>query len=190
MKTNPARPLTRRLEGALGPRAIYRAQRSYVVAMFRVMGGLLQAASEADPVVAREVEGFPEGLRIGMSVLGDSAGLRLRKQGARLVRDRPGTPCDLEVVFKHITHAFGVLSFQESTAIAFANARMIQRGDTALAMRLTRCLDRVQAVTLPRAIAARALKRVPELPAREKLRVALATYAHLLGDTFRGVATT
>lgn len=175
------------LRSALGPRARYRAQRAYVAAMFRVMGKLLQAASVADPVVAREVEGFPEGLRIGLSVVGDPVGLRLRKQGRRLAQDVAGGACDLEIVFKHVAHAFGVLAFQESTAVAFANGRMIQRGDTALAMRLTRCLDRMQAVALPRAVAARALKQPPDLSGREKLGAALATYARLVSDTLREV---
>ncbi len=172
---------------ALGPRATYRAQHAYVVGMFRLMGGLLQAASEGDPVVATEARGFPEGLVIGMSVLGDPARLRVRKVGDRLVRESGDVPCDLEVVFKHISHAFGVLSFQESTPRAFANDRMITRGDIALAMRLTRCLDRMQAITLPKAIAERAIKQYPAIGMPEKMRLALATYGHLVGDTLREV---
>lgn len=173
--------------GTLGPRARYRAQRAFVTGMFRLMGGLLQAASEADPVIAREVTGFPEGLIIGMSVLGDTPTLRVRKVGDRLVRVSGDAPCDLEVIFKHISHAFGVVSFQESTPRAFANDRMITRGDVALAMRLTRCLDRMQAITLPRPIAERALKQYPSIPLAEKARLALSTYGRLAGATVREV---
>jgi hypothetical protein len=36
---------------------------------------------------------------------------------------------DLTITFKHLTHAFLVFSFQESTAQAFANDRMIADGD-------------------------------------------------------------
>lgn len=163
--------------------AAYRAQRAYVAAMMRVTGGLLEAASAADPVVRREVEGFPEGLVIGMSVLGDTLRIRLRKRGGRLERlpdDDPAAP-GLEIVFKHISHAFLVLSFQEGTARAFANDRMISRGDTALSMRLTRCLNRVQAITLPPPVARRALKAYPAIPARERLALAARIYLTYAG---------
>lgn len=171
--------------------AAYRAQRAYAAAMMRLTGGLLEAASTADPVVRREVEGFPDGLVIGMSVLGDTPRLRVQKRGGRLVRlpdDDPAAP-GLEAVFKHVAHAFLVLSFQEGTAQAFANDRMISRGDPALSMRLVRCLNRVQAITLPPPVARRALKAYPAMPARERLALAARIYLTYAG-ALRGARDT
>jgi hypothetical protein len=72
-----------------------------------------------------------------------------------------------------------VFSFQESTAQAFANQRFITQGDAALSMRFTRCLNRVQAVSLPKFIAARALKALPPIPFGEKLALSAQWYALL-----------
>lgn len=93
----------------------YKAQRAYVAGMMRLLSGLLEAASETDPVVREEVANLPEGLVIGMSVLGDSSRMRIKKRGGVLVRLDPDTnqKPELEIVFKHVTHAFLVLSFQE-----------------------------------------------------------------------------
>jgi len=70
-----------------------------------------------------------------------------------------------------------VFSFQESTPRAFANQRMVTQGDPALAMRFTRCLNRVQAVSLPRFVVERALKAVPPISMGEKLSVGARLYA-------------
>ncbi|MFO0695494.1 MAG: hypothetical protein U0230_18170 [Polyangiales bacterium] len=165
----------------------YKAQRAYVAGMMRLLSGLLEAASETDPVVREEVANLPEGLVIGMSVLGDSSRMRIKKRGGVLVRLDPDTnqKPELEIVFKHVTHAFLVLSFQEGTARAFANDRMITQGDLSLAMKVVRCLNRVEAVVLPRFVAERALKAYPELGLGEKLsagaRIYGRTLAHVLG---------
>jgi hypothetical protein len=185
---NPVRALAEKLAASLGgPDAPYRAQRTFTATMMHLMASLLQAASDADPAVQNEVLGFPEGLVIGMSVLGDTPQMRLRKTGSRLVRLASSDPAkpNLAIIFKHLTHAFLVLSFQESTARSFANDRMITQGDVALAMRLVRCLNRMEAVTLPKLVAERALKAYPDLPLAEKLSLSVRTYAYLLRDVWR-----
>jgi hypothetical protein len=123
-------------------------------------------------VVQRELLGFPEGYTIGFAVLGEDLSLRVARVGDRFVpvEDKSGRP-DLEIVFKHIAHAFVLLSFQESTPTAFANDRMVSHGDVGLSMRFTRCLDRVQGVMLPDPIAAMALKSLPHIPLGERLRL-------------------
>jgi hypothetical protein len=159
----------------------YPLQRIFVTGMLRLVGGLLEAASRSDAALRQEIAGFPDGLCIGMSVLGERARLRLRVHQGRFVYLPDGdTPAELEIVFKHITHAFLVLSFQESTAQSYARSRMVSHGDVALTMRFVRCLNRMEAVTLPRVIAARALKSYPELSLREKLPVSLRTYGRLV----------
>lgn len=168
----------------------YGAQLSTVKLMLPLLGGLLQAGSEVDDVVSREVATLPEGLVFGMSAFGTDVGMRLRKEGSRLVLLDPKTapPATLEIVFKHVSAAFLVVTFQESTALAFARARMVVHGDTALAVRLTRCMDRMEAITLPGPIAARALKAVPTIPLSTKLSLAARYYAALARNTARGPA--
>lgn len=149
----------------------YRVQRSTVVAMFQVMGRLLEASSAADPEIQRELEGLPDGYVVGFSVLGDSAALRVRKRGRVLVRVPAGTRPDLEITFKHVAHAFHVVTFQEATAQAFANERTITAGEIAHGMRFVRVLNRMQAVALPRPISVRALKAVPVIAGADRRRL-------------------
>ncbi len=162
----------------------YGVQRVYVSTLLALLAGLLEAASTTDPTLKAELAGFPEGTVIGMSVLGKPAPLRLRKLGDRLVRldeDDPTSP-DLELVFKHLTHAFLVLTFQEGTARSYARSRLILHGDPALAMRFVRCLNRLEAVILPQVVARRALKSPPRLPWREKLTLASRAYGRLVAQ--------
>jgi hypothetical protein len=160
--------------------AHYRVQRAYVAAVFEVLERLIVAASAVDPVVREELAAFPEGCTIGFSILGDTLALRLRVHGGQLVPVRgpsgfsdglSGRP-DLEVVFKHVSHAFLLLSLQESSATAYARDRMVTHGDVALTMRFMRCADRVQGVMLPSPLAARALKALPPLPTATRLGLA------------------
>jgi hypothetical protein len=100
-------------------------------------------------------------------------------RAGRFVRLPSTTPPELEIVFKHVSHAFYVLSFQEGTAQAYANERMITLGDTALSLRFIRCLNRMQATTLPRFVVERALKSIPDITAPEKRKLATTIYGRL-----------
>lgn len=164
---------------------LYRTQRAYVAMMFDVLGRLLVAGSAKDPVIQRELLGFPDGYTIGFAVLGEDLSLRVARVGDRFVpvEDKSGRP-DLEIVFKHIAHAFALLSFQESTPTAFANDRMVSHGDVGLSMRFTRCLDRVQGIMLPDPIAALALKSLPSIPLGERLRLATSIAGGLVQSFF------
>ena len=84
---------------------------------------------------------------------------------------------DLTITFKHLQHAFLVFSFQESTAQAFANDRMIADGDLAYAIRLVRCLNKMEALILPKMVASLAVKQYPDqLTLKEKLTEAANIY--------------
>lgn len=149
----------------------YDAQRAYVGAMLRVLERLVVAGSAADPVLQREIAGFPEGYTIELSVAGEREKLCVVARGTHFTRrdERDTRGADLAIVFKHIAHAFRLLAFLESTPLAYAHGRMVTHGDVALTMRFVRCLDRVQALVLPSPIAARALKSLPEIKATERL---------------------
>lgn len=170
------------------PRPRYGVQLAVVRTMLPLLGGLLAAGSEFDETVRKEVEDLPEDLIFGMTVFGTDARIRLAREGSRLVVLDPETapPPTLDIVFKHVAIAFLVVSFQESTALAFARGRMVVHGDTALAMKITRCLDRMQAIALPRPIAERALKTVPDMPLAQQLKLAARYYSVAAKNAARG----
>jgi hypothetical protein len=166
----------------------YKSQRAYVALMFDVLGRLLSAGSVADPTIQREIASFPEGYSIEFSILGDSLTVRVVHRAGRFTLDpRRERRADLRIVFKHLAHAFALLSFQESTPRSFANGRMITDGDVALTMRFVRCLDRVQGVILPDLVAARALKSLPKIPLAERLRLAASIGGGVVQSYFRSV---
>lgn len=163
-------------------------QVAYVGLMMGVIGRGLVSMSQVDDVVRREISALPVGYTIRMTVMGtgpsfvvevlDGGALRLRK-------DFQGR-ATLNVVFKHMAHAFLVFSFQEGTARAFANDRMFVDGNLSHAIRVVRCLNRMEAVILPKFVAERAIKRYPAIRIGEKISLATRTYGRLVGNLFKG----
>lgn len=163
-----------------------RLQHYFVAAMMRVVGWGLRAMSRADPVVRSEAAGFADGMLIEMKVLPDGPGMVLQKRpDGRLayLGSRPPHRPELSIRFKHLSHAFAVLSFQESTPAAFTRGRLVVDGDLAAGVRLVRCLYRLEAVLLPHVIAARGMKRYPRgLGLMEKLGLNLRVYGRMAID--------
>ncbi|HKK02938.1 MAG TPA: hypothetical protein VKA17_03345 [Gammaproteobacteria bacterium] len=163
-----------------------RLKRSYVAVMMRIVGWGLRAMSRVDPVVRAEAAGFPDNIVIAMTTLPDGPGMvlqktpdgRLRYLGSQLP---PGT--GLAIRFKHLDYAFRVFAFVESTPTAFARARMVVDGDLASGIRLVRCMYRLEAVLMPRFIAARGVKRYPQdLGLGEKLGMNAKIYGRIALD--------
>ena len=157
-------------------------QRLYVALMLWVIGRALVATSRVDASVQADLAPLPKGYQIQMVVLPKGPGFVLECAGdgilnlARAVKPRP----DLTIGFKHVAHAFLVLAFQEGTAQAFANDRMVADGDVSHAIRLVRVLNAMETLILPRWVALRAVKRYPKLSAADKTRKALRIYALLV----------
>ena len=159
---------------------VFQARRLYVEVMLQVMGRALQAVSEFDSASQAEARSLPEGFLFEMMVMPDGSRMivehigdgRLHYHGNKAPR-----PIDLSIQFKHIAHAFLVLSFQEKTSVAFANDRMLVDGDISYAVRMTRVLNRLETFILPKLVARRAVKEYPEsLHLPEKLISAARIY--------------
>lgn len=154
-------------------------QRVYVALMLEVVGRGLVSTSYIDEEVQKEISGLPVGFHLQMVVLPDGARFTAKViEGGHLelVSDFQGKP-DLTIKFKHVSHAFLVLSFQEGTARAFANDRMVADGEVSHAIRLVRCLDKMEALILPKLVAQMAVKRYPaNLTFDEKLNKAARIY--------------
>ena len=159
---------------------VFQARRLYVELMFQVMGRALQAVSEVDATVQNDARALPVGFLFEMMVM---------PAGSRLIVEHVGDgrfhyhgtsaprPVDLSIQFKHIAHAFLVLSFQEKTSVAFANDRMLVDGEISYAIRMTRVLNRLEAFILPKLVAKRAVKEYPaNLHLPEKLMSAAQIY--------------
>lgn len=140
------------------------ARRLYVEAMFQVMGRALQAVSEVDETVRQEACVLPQGFLFEMKVMPDGARMVVEHLGEGRFcyhSKAPERALDLSIQFKHIAHAFLVLSFQEKTSVAFAHDRMLVDGNVSYAIRITRILSRLESFILPKLVAERAVKQYP-----------------------------
>ena len=154
-------------------------EQAYVKLMLDVIGRGLAMASQVDDEIKQDVAKFPVGFSLSMAVFHNDAAFIARvndQQQLELVDQIQGKP-DLTITFKHIHHAFLVFSFQESTAQAFANDRMIADGDLGHAIRLVRCLNKMEALILPKLVAELAVKEYPQhLSIKQKLNGAAHIY--------------
>ncbi len=164
------------------------AERAYVNLMMGVVGRGLVSASQVDDVIRRETSAFPVGFVLQMKVMpaGPAFTAEVQADGTlKLLKDFAGKP-DLCARFKHTSHAFLVLSFQEGTARAFANDRLYVDGDVSQAIRLVRCLTRMEVLILPKMVAERAVKRYPDIGAGEKLNLAARIYGRVVTNLLKG----
>jgi len=96
------------------------AKRLYVQIMMEVVGRAMEAISEFDEQVQQEVSILPEGFLFEMKIMPSGPALVMRKEAGNsltYVGSKGPTPPDLSVQFKHLTHAFMVLSFQPSGSL-------------------------------------------------------------------------
>ncbi|WP_410209239.1 hypothetical protein [Aquirhabdus sp.] len=166
-------------------RIVPSAQKAYVGLMMDVIARALVSASQIDGELHGELEGFKAGTTIQMIVLPKGANFTIQVQEDKTLKrvDLGDQKPDLSVKFKHLSHAFLVLSFQESTAQAYANDRMVVDGDTGYATRFVRCLNQLEALILPKLVADLAVKRYPtELGIGEKFNKAAQIYLNVAGS--------
>lgn len=163
-------------------------ERRYVALMMGIVGRGLVSASQVDEVIRKEVSAFPEGFILQMKVMPNGSAFTAQVQAGgtlKLLKDFQGKP-DLCARFKHLSHAFLVLSFQEGTARAFANDRLYVDGDVSHAIRLVRCLTRMEVLILPKLVAERAVKRYPAIQLAEKLSLATRIYGRVASNFLKG----
>ena len=160
----------------------------YVKLMMDVIGRGLVMASQVDEEVKQEVAKFPVGFVLSMNVFPHGPAFIAKvtpDHQLELLHSVKNKP-DLTITFKHLSHAFLVFSFQESTAQAFAHDRMIADGDVGYAIRLVRCLNKMEALILPKLLAELAVKQYPhELGLKEKLTGAAHIYLKLAQSYFK-----
>jgi len=165
----------------------YRLQHRVTAFMLALIGRLLAATSEVDPVVRREVSAMPAGQTFILGVRPAGPALIITEHEGRL-RPVSAVPQGAPLAafeFKHIEHAFLAMTFQESTPQSFANDRMVFEGDIAMAMKFVRCLTRMETLILPKVVARLAVKTYPAgLRVGDKLATGSRIYLRLLRNLF------
>ena len=158
-----------------------RLKRAYVALMMRIVGRGLAIASRIDEEIAHELVHLPEAMTIAMRVYpnGPCCFLQETHNTLNYLGVRDSGEADMEIIFKHLQHAWLLYTFQENTPIAFARNRIVLDGEIAHAVVFNRCLARLLTLILPRRIAQRAVKRYPAIALRDKLRLAASIYLRL-----------
>lgn len=166
---------------------LWRIKRLYVRFMLAFMGHALAKASQSDTIIHKVLKPLPNGFSFALRVIPAGPTLCMKKVNGRL-KPLPSTTTGqhLDIQFKHLEHAFIALSFQEGTSVAFARERMIVDGDIQASMRLIRCIERLEAMILPKLIALRVIRHYPSLTLGEKLTGACRIYLGVLSGFVTG----
>ena len=139
--------------------------------VFFVLGRAFQSGSIHDPDIRKEIEVWPEGFILVLSILPKGPRMVLEKTGKRLIfRGEKPHGGNLVINFKNIESAFLVLTPQMGPSQAFAERRMTVEGSLGNAMVFTRCLNIILAYLYPRFLSRKLLKRVPEMPFQKQTR--------------------
>lgn len=156
-------------------------KRLYVALMMRIVGRGLAIASRVDSDIAYELQHLPAEMTIAMRVYPNGPCCMLQHTGSDLsylgVRD--SCDADMEIIFKHLQHAWLLYTFQEDTPTAFARNRIVLDGEVRHATVFNRCLSRLMILILPRLLAKRAVKRYPVIALRDKFSLATAIYLRI-----------
>ena len=163
-------------------------QLNYVKLMMDVIGRGLVMASQVDQEIQQEISKFPANFVLSMNVFpnGPAFIAKVTEDHQLILLSSSDSKPDLTITFKHLTHAYLVFSFQESTAQAFANDRMIANGDLSYAIRLVRCLNKMESLILPKLLAELAVKEYPtQLTLKDKLAGAANIYLKVAQSYFK-----
>ena len=156
-------------------------QRAYVTLMMRIVGRGLAIASRVDSEIAGELKHLPADLTIAMRVYPNGPCCLLQHTGSDLsyLGACNPHPADVDIIFKHLQHAWLLYTFREDTPTAFARNRIVLDGEVSHAKIFNRCLARLMILILPRVLAERAVKRYPVIALADKLRLAAAIYLRI-----------
>lgn len=156
-------------------------KRAYVALMMRIVGRGLAVASRVDSDIAYELSHLPAEMTIAMRVYpnGPCCFLQRTHTGLSYLGVRDSGEADMDIIFKHLQHAWLLYTFQENTPTAFARNRIVLDGEVAHATVFNRCLARLLSLILPRLVARRAVKRYPNITLWDKFVLATSIYLRL-----------
>lgn len=151
-----------------------------------VLGRALQSLSRSDPLIQKDVSGWPEGFTLMMVIRPNGGSLAVsRQKGGRLVyrgAHFDEAHADVVIYIKDIESAFAMFTGRLGIDVAYARHCMCARGDLSNTVSVVRVLDITEAYLFPAFMARRLMKRLPPIPASRKHLLRLKTY--LLGVPF------
>ena len=184
-----------------------------VKAVFLFMGTALEAAAERDPDIAKEVAAWENGFILMMNVLpfgphmafekadgrlfyrgaktkdrGSALKERIAKNGVVPPPDAALQDATVVVNFKSIESAFMVLTPQMGTPRAYAERRLLVKGDLSKVMSFSRCLNILLAHLYPKVVYASLMKRPPRMGLKKqfiRFRIMLDIALNLPGHVRR-----
>jgi hypothetical protein len=149
--------------------------------MMRIVGRGLAIASRVDREIAHELSHLPAKMTIAMRVYpnGPCCFLQRTHDDLSYLGVRDSGAADMQIIFKHLQHAWLLYTFREDTPTAFARNRIVLDGEVGHATVFNRCLARLLTLILPRVLAERAVKRYPVIALWDKLRLASSIYLRI-----------
>lgn len=141
-------------------------KQAYLRVMLWFVGRAVQAAARVDSAVAKEFSAMPDGYTLSLGafpngpymIVGKDDKGQVRYMGGKLDKQQ----VHLQLMLKSMGHLFTLFTFQESTPVSNARARLFVNGDVPQACAAVRILDIVQVYLLPRPVAKLAVKRYPK----------------------------
>ncbi len=186
-----------------------------VKSVFLFMGTALESAARRDPDIKKEIDTWDNGFTMMMNVLPFGPYMTFEKTAGKFcyrgvrIKDRKNDikerevkgnggesgniklqDIDLIVNFKNIESAFLALTPQMGTPQAYAERRLLVRGNLARVMSFSRCLNILLAHLYPRFVYASLMKRPPRMGLKKQLirlmimtDIALGLPGHILRST-------
>jgi hypothetical protein len=140
-------------------------KKRYIALMLWFVGRAVQAAARHDADVKKEFDKLPDGFTFSLGVLPEGPAMVVGKDGEGVVRylgwKLERQPIHLAMKIKNLEAAMLMFTFQESTAEATCNDRLIIDGEVPPACAVVRVLDTVEVYLLPWFLAGLAVKRYP-----------------------------
>ncbi len=137
-----------------------------------ILGRAFQVISRSDPAVGNEVNQWPEGFKLELTVHPHGPSLKMQKNNGHLsVKNFGNQKADLAMGFKHMESALLVLLPITGVPRAFAERRITVTGDVAKSMSFVRCLNVVLYYLYPDFVADRIVRRPIALERKKKWSV-------------------
>lgn len=140
-----------------------RCRRMLASTILWFLGRGFQAVASVDASVRREVESWPEGIIITMTIAPNGPSMTIKRSGTRVVfcGSLNHAAADIRITFKSLDGALLVLMGVIGIDQAYSERRFTLKGDLALGMSIVRCVYVVEDYLFPSFITNQILKKRP-----------------------------
>ncbi|PKL39820.1 MAG: hypothetical protein CVV44_06250 [Spirochaetae bacterium HGW-Spirochaetae-1] len=140
-------------------------KRIYLIILLWIVGRAIQVGAKIDRDIKKEFDELPDDFAFYLGVHPHGpymvVGKNEKKQVKFMGMNPVGKRIPLKMNFKNIEAAILVLTFQESTTVAFARDRYFVDGNLPQSLAIVRVLNRIETYLLPKVITKLAVKRYP-----------------------------